>query len=329
MSRRFLRGKSLFLLGLAAILAALPLAAQEGTSKSDSSAPAAEEKKTPEQAAPKDDSSADLSAIRAAGLAFVEAFNKHDAKAVADHWTDSGEYVGEDGASLSGRPAIEKAYAAFFADNPEAKIRVVVDDLRLLSDDAAIEDGRTMVEPPPAGAPAIGKYTAVHVKRDGKWLMATVRDTRVETPSAYRNVADLEFLIGTWTAEEHGAKNRSVCRWVANKSFVERRYATTAADGTTISGVQLIGWNPQGGHVESWNFSSDGGHAVGVWSPIEDGWQAEVTGVTGDGTPTAAVNVLRRLDDDAYVWQSIDRTAAGMPLPDTGEIVLKRSQDGG
>ena len=35
------------------------------------------------------------------------------------------------------------------------------------------------------------------------------------------------------------------------------------------------------------------------------GWSAEVRGVTGDGVPTAAVNLLTRLDDNAYVWQSV------------------------
>ena len=76
--------------------------------------------------------------------------------------------------------------------------------------------------------------------------------------------------------------------------------------------------------MQSWNFSSDGGHAVGVWSPRAGGWSAEVRGVTGDGMPTVAVNLLTRLDDNAYVWQSIRRTLGGTALPDTDEVVLKR-----
>ena len=126
------------------------------------------------------------------------------------------------------------------------------------------------------------------------------------------------------TAETHGAKIESVCRWVANKSFVERRYTTTLVDGTKMSGVQLIGWNPNGGHVQSWDFSPDGGHAVGTWVPNDGGWSAQMRGVTGDGTLTTAINQLRRLDDNAYVWQSIQRTAGGMVIPDTDEVVLKR-----
>jgi uncharacterized protein (TIGR02246 family) len=264
-------------------------------------------------------------AIRRSSREFVEAFNKGNAKAIAALWTEDGDYIDESGRRLAGRDAIEKEYARFFKENPETKIRIVIDSLRLLSDDAAIEDGRAMLDPAPAGAPASSKYTAVHVRSDSQWLMSTVRDSRIEAPSSYEKVADLEWLIGTWTAEEHGAKTESVCRWVAGKSFVERSYTVTQPDGTASSGVQLIGFNPQGGHIQSWNFTSDGGHAVGVWSPRDTGWSAEMRGTLGDGTPTTAVNTLTKLDDNAYAWQSVNRTAGDRSLPDTDEIVLRRT----
>ena len=270
------------------------------------------------------DSASDLAAIRAASQAFVMAFNKGDAQAVAALWTENGDYVDESGNAYVGRKAIADAYAAHFAAHPNAKIKVVIDGLRLLSDGAALEDGRTMIDPAPEGAPAIGKYTAVHVKVDGKWLVSTVRDTATPTPSNYENHADLEWLIGTWTAEEHGATLESVCKWIANKNFVERKYKLTAHDGTETTGVQIIGWNPAAGHVQSWNFSSDGGHAVGVWQPSAGGWVAQLRGTTGAGAPTTSTNTLTRLDDDAYAWQSVERTVAGQLLPDTEEVVIKR-----
>jgi uncharacterized protein (TIGR02246 family) len=307
------------------MLTAAPCVAEKPAAKEKAPAAAKAVKKHPapatEQPSPP---AADLAAIRATSQAFAAAFNRRDAKAVAALWTPDGDCIDDAGRVLKGRAEIEKGYAEFFAANPQSQMRVLVDSLRLLSPNAAIEDGRAIVEPPPAGAPGIGKYTVVHVKVDGKWRMSTVRDTRLETPSAYRNLSDLEWLIGAWTAEEQGAKTESVCRWVANKSFVERHYTTTHANGQTASGVQLIGWNPERGCVQSWNFSSDGGHAVGVWSPMPGGWSAEMRGVTGDGLPTTAVNLLRRLDDNAYVWQSVQRTAGGRPLPDTEEVVLKR-----
>ena len=207
---------------------------------------------------------------------FVAAFNRGDAKGVAALWTQDGDCIDESGKKSQGRAEIEKAYAEVFRANPGCQIRVAVDSLRLLSPEAAIEDGHATLDPEPMGAPAISKYTAVHIKVGDKWLMSTVRELRVETPSGYAKVADLDWLIGTWSAEERGAKTVSVYRWVANKSFVERTYTVTNPDHTTTSGVQLIGFNPSANCIQSWNFSPDGGHAIGHWTPRDKGWSAEL-----------------------------------------------------
>jgi uncharacterized protein (TIGR02246 family) len=266
----------------------------------------------------------DLAAIRQASRDFEKAFNSGEAAEVAACWTEDGDYQSETGEVFAGRQAIEAEYQGIFAARQGQQLKIVIDSLRLLSDAAAIEDGRALLEPAPAGAPAIGKYTAVHVKVDGRWLMSTVRETRVETPSGHAKVADLEWLIGTWIAEDQGTRTESVCRWVANKSFVQRTYTVTHPDQSTTSGLQLIGFNPHSGHVQSWNFTSDGGHAVGVWSPREKGWSAEIRGTLPDGTLTTAINLLTKLDDNAYVWQSVQRTVGDHSLPDTDEVVLKR-----
>lgn len=282
-------------------------------------------KKSKDKSIPKvQDEAAEMEAIRRSSEEFINAFNQHDAKSLAEMWTADGDYVNESGQVFAGREAIEEEYRKFFAVNDDVKMHVAIDSTRLLNDSAAIEHGRTYLFPAPAGAPGYGRYTTVHVKQNGKWLMSSVRDGHVQTPTAYHKIADLEWLIGTWNAEEHGAKMVSVCRWVANKSFVERTYSVTHHDHSTVSGVQLIGFNSQGRHIQSWNFSSDGGHAVGVWTPREGGWRAEVHGITGEGASTFAVNLLTRIDDNAYSWQSVQRTAGGARLPDTDEVIIKR-----
>lgn len=115
-----------------------------------------------------------------------------------------------------------------------------------------------------------------------------------------------------------------MCSWVANKSFLQRTYTVTHHDQSTSSGIQLIGFNPQGGHIQAWNFSSDGGYAVCIWLPVENGWEAEVQGTRADGQTTMSISLLNRLDDNAYAWKSIQRTVGGESLPDTDEVIYKR-----
>jgi uncharacterized protein (TIGR02246 family) len=288
------------------------LAQETGTSPPDASAA--------RQLAP---SSPQLDAIRAESKAFVDAFNQADAAAVAACWTVDGEYVDDSGNTFTGRDAIAQAYSDFFRDNPKAKLQINIESLRLLSPTTAIEEGVSMVEVPP-GSATVGRYMAIHVLADGKWQMASVRDVLLAMDVAGQNAADLDWLIGTWVAEEHGSKHESVCSWVSGHAFVKRDFTTTLFDGTQSSGVQMIGWNPQAGYVQSWTFSPDGGHSVGAWTPTENGWAAQTQGMTGDGITTTSTNLMRRLDDNAYVWMSVDRTVGGVAIPDTDEVVLKR-----
>jgi hypothetical protein len=198
----------------------------------------------------------------------------------------------------------------------------------LISDDAAIEDGHAVVEVSPAGISGTSKYTVVHVKRDDKWLMSTVRDTHVEPPAAQTHLQDLEWLVGSWSAEENGTTMEAVCRWVAEKSFLERTYSVKRSGDVISSGVQIIGWDPGRERIQSWTFTSDGGQAVGIWTPRENGWAIETSGTLADGTATSAINACTRIDDDAFSWQSVERSAGGVELPDTEEVVLRRVSAG-
>ena len=51
----------------------------------------------------KPDSSADETAIRAAVDSYVDAYNRGDAKAVAAHWSETGEWISPSGKRFQGR----------------------------------------------------------------------------------------------------------------------------------------------------------------------------------------------------------------------------------
>ncbi|HTU24042.1 MAG TPA: DUF4440 domain-containing protein, partial [Pirellulales bacterium] len=166
--------------------------------------------------------------------------------------------------------------------------------------------------------------TAIHARQGNEWLMASVREPRVEHRVADGPLSSLDWLVGSWRSEQHGTLMEVTYRWVANHSFLERTYAVRQGGRTTASGVQLIGQEPGSHDLQSWSFTSDAGYAVGTWIPQETGWAIATRGKSPDGTTTAAVNYLTRLDRDTLTWQSRERRAGGVSLPDTAEIRLMR-----
>src|SRR5438445_13871226 len=75
----------------------------------------------------------DLKTIRGTAQAFVAAFNRGEAQAVAALWTEDGDCIDDTGRRFQGRGEIEQVYSAFFREHPGSKIKIVVDSLRLLS----------------------------------------------------------------------------------------------------------------------------------------------------------------------------------------------------
>src|SRR5437660_12271701 len=73
------------------------------------------------------DQSADEAAIRKSAASYAEAFNKHDAKALADLWSPDAVYLNRStGEEVVGREAIASQFAARFTDQPGVKLEVNV-----------------------------------------------------------------------------------------------------------------------------------------------------------------------------------------------------------
>jgi uncharacterized protein (TIGR02246 family) len=262
--------------------------------------------------------------IRKAAVEYVTAFNKANAKDIATLWTRDGDYVNEAGTRFVGREAIQAEYETFFQQRPGATIQVTVDSVRLLGPDSAIEDGRAVVTSHLFETPATSRYVAIHVRKEGTWRLASVRDTRVESTSNHSHLGNLEWLIGDWIAEHEGVKLEVNSRWIANDTFIERNYTLTKLGKHTGSGRQIVGWDPATSSVRSWVFTSDGGHAIGTWSQHPRGWIVRTSGVTGAGEPTSTTNIITRETEKTLSWKSINRSVGGSSLPDTGETMLER-----
>jgi uncharacterized protein (TIGR02246 family) len=112
--------------------------------------------------------SKDKTALQKNGEAFVEAFHKGDARALAAFWTPDGDYTDETGRHLKGREAIEKAFQQYFAENKGLKLRIDSQSLRFVTPDVAIEDGITEVISPNGEPPSRTRYSIVHARKEGQ-----------------------------------------------------------------------------------------------------------------------------------------------------------------
>ncbi len=307
-----------FIVGVCALLGA-------GAAKAADAAPekvAAQPKAA--AAAPKTDNVADENAIRATADEFIKAFNAADVKAVGALWATDAEYTDESGQSFRGRATIEKEYADLFKEHRGATITVSIESIRFLGPDIAIEKGIAKVKVPAEDAGTGSRYTVVHAKRDGKWIMVVGRDSPYVEVTSGESLKELEWLIGEWTPDAKEKPLRIKFEWMAQKNFIKNTFMITKEGEDSLTGGQIIGWNPKLGRIVSWHFDAQGGFGNDVW--IKDGtkWVIEATGMFRDGSESSSVNIVTPLDADSFTWQSTDRKLEGVSLPDAAPLKIIR-----
>lgn len=277
-----------------------------------------------QNAPPASERQADEQAIRQAAEAFARAYNAHDAAAVAALFTPDAEIVNEEGAAQQGRQAIQQAFAAIFKENPKSQIQLKVTSIRFVSPTLAIEDG-TSVATTKEGEPAErSRYTAVHIKQDGGWQMASARDFPDESAAGQEELQQLDWLVGHWVDESPEALIVTTYRWTDNHQFILGEFTVQVGGRPAMTGSQRIGWDPLAKKLRSWVFDSEGGFAEGVWTREGNQWLAKMTGVTREGKAASATNIIIRLSKDRMTWQSRDRVVGDDKMPDLQAIPVVR-----
>ncbi len=259
------------------------------------------------------------------GKAFIAAFNKGDAAALAAFWTADGDYMDEEGRHYQGRKAIEESFQKLFAAGKGAELRIHRTSFRFVKPDLAIADGLMEVVPPDGGPPTASRYTAVHVKQDGAWLIESVREAVATPPSNAENLEDVAWLVGDWAAEnEKGPAAKLSFAWDDHRNFLIATFATTLKDVPVTAGTQWIGWDAADRRIRSWAFDSSGAFSEGTWTRDGDRLVSKTTRTLRDGQKLSATNVLTMVDADHLTLRSTQRSLDGKALPDTEEIKMKR-----
>jgi uncharacterized protein (TIGR02246 family) len=278
--------------------------------------------KPPAKETPRPD---DEKAIRETSEAIAKAFEKGDAAAFAGFFTEEGEYQDEDKDIVRGREALTQAYAKFFAKRPELKVETKIDKIRFLGKDTAVEEGTFTVKAKDT-PPNASKYSALYARQDGKWMIAVLKEWGDDKANE-ANIEDLAWLIGAWESEGDGSKAQTKYEWSDSKKFIKCQYTVKIKlkDKTVDStGTQVIGVDPAVGLLRAWTFDSDGGVGEATWIFDGDKWVIESSASLADGTDLSATNFLTRSGDDAFTWRSVQKSADGVPQPDSGIVKVKR-----
>ena len=243
-------------------------------------------------------------------------------KPLATQWSTDAKYTDESGRQFIGRDAIEKEYASLFKEHPGATITVNIDSIRFLGPDIALETGVAKVQLPKSSAATASHYNVVHARRDGKWVIVVGHDTPYVSSLDEDYLKDLEWTIGKWNA---GTKDKEVhinFEWMAGRNFIKNTYMLVKDGKSTLTGGQIIGWDPLLGSIVSWHFDALGGFGHDVWTREGSKWVIHAAGIMRDASDSSAVNIITPIDANSFTWQSTKRTLDGVSLPDVPPVKI-------
>jgi uncharacterized protein (TIGR02246 family) len=262
--------------------------------------------------------------IRAFDDLYVKDFNSGNAKALVARFTDDAEVIEADGLEYHGRSLIAERLTETFAASPGATMAIEVESIRVLSPDAAREEGRTTVTPPKGGQPVHRRYTALVVKRDGNWLLSSVREEADLTLRPHDHLEVLSWLLGDWIDEGPDGVIRVNCRWSDDANFLIRTFTVKLQGKDVLTVTQRIGWDPTSQQIRSWEFDSEGGFGEGFWGGAGDRWVVKHKATRADGTTISATNTMLRQRPDLVRWTSTDRFIGHDALPDELNFAFTR-----
>ena len=268
---------------------------------------------------------AEIAAIRGNIAAFSRAYQARDVKAIAALFAPEAKLITEDNEIIEGREAIAQGFTDHFEEEPTTQMELTVGTIKLLNAELAVEAGTTKSIAAPDAAPEYGKYTVLHAKREGKWLMLLVRDMEGDAPSNHERLLPLAWMVGDWVDESPESRVYTSCRWSPDKNFLLQDIQVQRGGKATMTINQRIGWDPLQKRVRAWVFDSEGGFGESVWTLHGDQWVAKATFVSNDGVTASSTNVYSRAGKDAYIWRSADRVTGDDILPNLEVTVVRKA----
>ena len=269
--------------------------------------------------------------VNKALAAMAKALNARDPKAIAEQFTPKGEFIDADDNVFDSHEAIAGEFKVLFEVNPKKNsVELTFDEIReispgILSIDCTATFSDTEGKDDDKETTDVD-FSALLVKQaNGGWLFASIRsegEGNALTPHAH--LARLEWLIGEWVDESDESTLQKTTRWSENGNFIISDFTIRVAGRKVMNGTQRIGWDGSLEKFKSWVFDSEGGHAEGIWTAIDDSWVVKMTGVRPDGDACSANHIYEPMGADAYLFSVTDCIIGDETAPDFTEKVVRK-----
>lgn len=306
-------------------------AARQAGKQPDKSAERQPERKTEKQPG------GNAETVTKALAAMAKSLNARDPKAIAELFTQKGEFIDADDNVYDSHEAIAGEFTALFEANPKKNsVELTFDEIREISPGILSVDCTATFSDVERKDEDEDKdkdketvdvdFSALLVKQsNGSWLFASIRsegESSIRTPHA--NLKRLEWLIGDWVDESDESTMYTSTRWSDDGHFILSDFMIHVAGRKVMSGTQRIGWDGSLDKFKSWVFDSEGGHAEGIWTEIDDQWVVKATGVRPDGDACSATHTYEQKGPDSYLFSVTDRIVGDKTQPDFTATVVRK-----
>jgi uncharacterized protein (TIGR02246 family) len=241
-------------------------------------------------------------------------------------FTEDAEFLDEFGELTEGRESIASMFESVFDINAGALIEEIqIIRVRYLSDTIAMEEGFVISSAAPDAPGHRSRYVALHTKEsDGKWRINTLKDFPREPMGRRDQLDQLAWMVGEWVNEDTDSVVHTICDWSPDGNYLLREFTMQTHDGSMMSGVQRIGWDPALKKLRSWTFDSEGGFFQGLWTKNGSQWLLNLAGVTSEGESVTATLVYTVIDAEMLTWNYQNLIIGGEVRSDMEPITMVR-----
>jgi hypothetical protein len=245
-------------------------------------------------------------------------------------WTTNGDYVNAAGQAFNVRELLREQVGNSSPDLDTTVTPAPESSLRFITPEVAIEDGATRIGTLPDGSALLGRFTAVWVKQDGRWLLDSLREATAATPGFNDQLRSLEWLLGEWAGATDDAAILLSSHWSDDGKYIIREFLIRSEGREDISATQRIGWDASSGKIRCWTFDSLGGSSEGVWRRDGERWLVDSAEVLADGKKSKTSAAYVPAADGHFAlevrtaWDSADKQEAGANPP-TLRVEFKRA----